>query len=213
MNIALEHVTKRIHKSIVLNNVNLQMESGTVYGLWGSNGSGKTMLLRLLAGLIYPTKGAVRINGKQLGKDFDFPESIGLLLENPAFLDYYTGKRNLELIAALKHRISNQEIEHVLRTVGLDPNDRRICRKYSLGMKQRLGLAVALMEQPELILLDEPTNALDVSGVDVLEKLIMTEKKRGALLVIASHDRAFLELVSDKIYVVTEGRLLDEGAE
>lgn len=212
MVIECKRVTKKLRKAIVLQNVNLRLESGRVYGLWGSNGSGKTMLLRVLAGLIYPTSGTVKLDGKKLGKDLDFPESIGLLLENPAFLDDYTGLRNLELIAALNHKISTEEIRTALRDVGLTPDDKRPYRKYSLGMKQRLGLAAAFMEHPQLLLLDEPTNALDEAGFPMLEDLIIREKDRGALIVVASHDRNFLELVSDEIYRVSEGQISAEEA-
>lgn len=212
MVIECKRVTKKLRKAIVLQNVNLRLESGRVYGLWGSNGSGKTMLLRVLAGLIYPTSGTVKLDGKKLGKDLDFPESIGLLLENPAFLDDYAGLRNLELIAALNHKISTEEIRTALRDVGLTPDDKRPYRKYSLGMKQRLGLAAAFMEHPQLLLLDEPTNALDEAGFPMLEDLIIREKDRGALIVVASHDRNFLELVSDEIYRVSEGQISAEEA-
>lgn len=211
MVIECKRVTKKLRKATVLQNVNLCLESGKVYGLWGSNGSGKTMLLRVLAGLIYPSSGTVRVDRKILGKDLDFPENIGLLLENPAFLDDYTGLRNLELIAALKNRISKGDIRSILKDVGLSPEDKRTYRKYSLGMKQRLGIAAAFMEQPQLILLDEPTNALDEAGFPVLEALITREKNRGALIVIASHDRNFLELVSDEIYRVSEGQISAEA--
>ncbi|MCD8127743.1 MAG: ATP-binding cassette domain-containing protein [Clostridiales bacterium] len=210
MKIQLKNVDKKIRGTYVLRDVNLTLESGHVYGLWGENGSGKTMLLRILAGLIYPTHGTATVDGKRLGKEIDFRESVGLLLENPAFLDEYTGKRNLQLIAALKHRAGEQEIDKALKVVGLNPTDRRTYRKYSLGMKQRLGIAAALMEQPDLILLDEPTNALDVEAVAMLKQLILAEKSCGALLVVASHDGQFLTDVCDEIVQVTEGHLKRE---
>lgn len=210
MKIQLKNVDKKIRGTYVLRDVNLELESGHVYGLWGQNGSGKTMLLRILAGLIYPTRGTAAVDGKRLGKEIDFPESVGLLLENPSFLDEYTGKRNLQLIASLKHCVGEREIDAALKAVGLNPADRRTYRKYSLGMKQRLGIAAALMEQPDLILLDEPTNALDVEAVAMLEQLIWSERNRGALLVVASHDRQFLTDVCDEIVQVTEGYLKRE---
>jgi ABC-2 type transport system ATP-binding protein len=213
MKVELNNVTKKIRGSTVLHQVDLTMESGTVYGLWGSNGSGKTMLLRVISGLIYPTSGTAKVDGKRLGREIDFPDSLGLLLENPAFLDEYTGLKNLELIAAINRRASHDELVETLRRVGLDPEDKRTYHKYSLGMKQRLGLAAALMEHPDLLLLDEPTNALDVDGVALLEKLIQEEKARGALIVIASHDRHFLTAVSDEIYLVRQGLLTKEAAE
>lgn len=205
MNIQITNATKIIKKAVILKNVELELESGRVYGLQGPNGGGKTMLMRLIAGLIRPTEGQVRIDGKQLGKDMDFPSSVGLLIENPAFLPGYTGLRNLELLAQLQGRIQTEQIRKTLADVGLDPDDKRKYRKYSLGMKQRLGIASAIMEQPELILLDEPTNALDETGVDQISQLIRRERDRGALVIMACHDAAILESVSDEIFTVANG--------
>ena len=207
MNIQVVEVTKRIRKNLILNNVSLEMESGKIYGLQGPNGSGKTMLMRLLCGLIKANKGKVLIDGKEIGKDIDFPESVGLLIENPAFWGNYTGLKNLELLAELQKRIDTEQIRETISDVGLDPDDKRHFSKYSLGMKQRLGIAAAIMEKPEIILLDEPTNALDERGVAEICDLIRREKERGALIVIACHDADILENLADEIYTIYEGKV------
>ena len=205
MNIEVIHATKYIKKSLILKDVNIDLESGTVYGLQGPNGGGKTMLMRLLCGLIRATEGQVLIDGRELGKDMDFPDSLGLLIENPAFLPGYTGLQNLLLLAQLQDRVGETEIRQALLDVGLNPDDKRKYRKYSLGMKQRLGIAAAIMEQPELILLDEPTNALDDKGVAQICNLIRRERDRGALVVLACHDAEILENLSDEIFYIHDG--------
>lgn len=207
MRIEVSDVTKRIHDNLILDHVSFTWESGSIYGLQGPNGSGKTMLLRLLAGLIRPSSGTVTMDGKRLGKDLDFPESLGLLLEGPAFLPNYTGFQNLMLLASLQNKVGKDEVRKALQEVGLDPEDKRTYRKYSLGMKQRLGIAAAIMESPELILLDEPTNALDQDGIDQITDLIRREKMRGILIVIASHDQHLLQQLADEVYTVTDGHV------
>lgn len=205
MDIQVRDGFKKIKGTAILQNINLDMHGATVYGLQGPNGSGKTMLMRLIAGLIRPTSGSVVIDGKTLGKNFDFPPSMGLLLENPAFLPDYTGIKNLELLANIQGRIGQEEIVQALRDVGLSPEDRRKYRKYSLGMKQRLGIAAAVMEKPDLILLDEPTNSLDEKGTEQICRLIRAERQRGALVILASHDSKVIESVADEIYVINDG--------
>ncbi len=207
MEILIENASKTIRGAEVLKDVNLRLTGGTIYGLRGPNGSGKTMLLRLMAGLIRPTTGRVLLDGKELGKELDFPPSLGMLLENPAFLPEYTGLRNLILLAQIQNRVGASEARQALLDVGLDPKDRRTYRKYSLGMKQRLGIAAAILEKPEILLLDEPTNALDAAGSALIEDRIRRERDRGALVVVASHDGAFLERLAEEIYTVTEGRV------
>ncbi len=207
MNIELKNVTKIIHSITVINDVSASLNSGKVYGLCGYNGCGKTMLLRLLAGLILPTTGTISIDGRILGKDISFPPSIGILIENPAFIDRYSGKRNLQLLADIKSIIGTREIEVALSDVGLNPSDSKKYKKYSLGMKQRLGIAAAIMESPELILLDEPTNALDANGIEEITEIVCRERSRGALIVIASHDKDFLQTVSDTIYQIDAGQI------
>lgn len=207
MEIRIENATKYIKKALILDRVQLELYGGTVYGLQGPNGSGKTMLMRLVAGLMRPTEGRVLLDGKELGREMDFPPSVGLLIENPAFLPGYTGLKNLELLAQIQGRVTTEQIRKTIRDVGLDPDDPRKYRKYSLGMKQRLGIAAAIMEQPDLILMDEPTNALDDAGVAQICELIRRERERGALIIMACHDAAILEGLADEIYTVSNGRV------
>lgn len=210
MNITLNKVTKVIGGNTVTDNVNISMKSGVIYGLRGYNGCGKTMLMRLIAGLIIPTKGVIKYDNKTLGKDMDFPESMGILIENPAFLGGLSGFDNLKLLASIKGTINDETIKKTIRRVGLDPDDKKKYRKYSLGMKQRLGIASAIMESPDLIILDEPTNALDSSGVETVKKIIKNEKERGALIVLTCHDHSLLEEISDVVYTVENGRIVKE---
>ena len=205
MKIEVKNATKIIKGAIILKNVNIELEGGKIYGLQGPNGGGKTMLMRLVCGLIRPTEGNVYVDGKLLGKEIDFPPSLGLLIENPAFLSGFTGLKNLEMLAQLQERIDTNQIRKTITEVGLDPDDKRKYRKYSLGMKQRLGIAATVMEQPDLILLDEPTNALEEIGVEQICQLIRRERDRGALIIMACHDTAFLENLSDEIFKVYDG--------
>lgn len=212
MHIQIKDVTKtlytiRLEKNKVLDNVSMEMSSGKVYGLSGINGSGKTMIMRVLCGLLKPDKGEVIIDGKKLGKDIDFPESVGLLLESPAFLGGYSAFDNLKKLAELNGKVDKSEIEKTIERVGLDPYDPKKAKKFSLGMKQRLGIAMALVGSPELVILDEPTNALDSSGVEIVQKIISEERSRGALVVVACHDKNVLESVADKIFVINKGKI------
>jgi ABC-2 type transport system ATP-binding protein len=207
MQIEISNYTKTIRGAVILDHVTLQFESGSIFGLKGPNGSGKTMLMRAICGLIYPTEGYVSIDGQVIGKDTSFPPSVGILIENPAFIAKYTGLKNLLMLASLKGTTSEDEVRTALSSVGLDPADKRPYRKYSLGMKQRLGIAAALMENPELILLDEPINALDEDGVRLVRDLLLEHKARGALIVVACHDFDELRFLSDEIIEMYEGRV------
>ncbi len=209
MEIILNNVSKQIRRTPIVCNVSIHLKSGNIYGLQGCNGSGKTMLMRLISGLLKPTSGFIQIDQQILGKDLDFPGSIGVLLENPSFLPNYTGEQNLSLIASIKGSANITDIRKSLLRVGLNPDDKRKYRKYSLGMKQRLGIACAIMESPELLLLDEPTNALDATGVQLITDVIYQERDRGALIILASHDRSCLEKLSNVIYTIEDGRISD----
>lgn len=212
MKVEVITLNKIIRKASVLSNINLTLEGGNIYGLYGKNGCGKTMLLRALAGLIIPTEGHVVIDGKILRRDIDFPESIGVMIENPWFFPQYTGFENLRLLARIQNKINNQDIRNTLHRVGLDPEDHRKVRKYSLGMKQRLGIASAVMEDPDLLLLDEPFNAIDESGVPEICAVLQDFRARGKLVVLASHDREELESLSDKIMYMKDGRIIEENS-
>lgn len=207
MKVELKNVSKRLNDVTVLEDISLTLESGTIYGLKGKNGCGKTMLMRMMAGLIYPTSGTVSIDGEILHKDIATPRSIGVLIENPAFLPGYTGQQNLELLAGLTGKADRTQIAKTMSRVGLAPNDKRTYRKYSLGMKQRLGIACALMECPDLILLDEPINAIDEKGVPKIWEALQEEKQRGALIVLACHDTEELTSLADQIITIEEGKI------
>jgi ABC-2 type transport system ATP-binding protein len=204
MVIKLTDVSKTIKGTKVLNNINLEFTGGKVYGLRGKNGSGKTMLMRAICGLIR-TDGSIEIDGKILGKDISFPESIGVLIENPAFISNYTGFKNLKVLASIQNRIGDEDIRKALRQVQLDPDDKRTYRKYSLGMKQKLGIAAAFMENPDIIILDEPINALDEAAAKQVHEILDEQKNRGALIIIACHDKEELEMLSDEIIEISEG--------
>lgn len=206
--IEVKDYNKTIKKAVILKDVNLTFNSGKVYGLKGKNGSGKTMLMRAICGLILPTSGEVCINGQVLGKDISFPPSIGALLENPAFLNGYTGFKNLKMIASIQNRIDDIQIKDALEQVGLDPEDKRTYKKYSLGMKQRLGIAAAIMEKPDIVILDEPINALDEAGAKQVREILKEQKERGAVCIIACHDTEELEFLSDEIIEIYEGKIV-----
>ncbi len=207
--IVVNEVSKSIYGVPIINSVSMTLVSGNVYGFQGINGSGKTMLMRLICGLIYPTKGEIVIDGKRLGKEITFPQSVGLLLENPAFLDSYTGFENLEMLASIKNIITREEIHEAITSVGLDPLDKRKYKKFSLGMKQRLGIAAAIMEKPDILILDEPTNSLDSSGVSLVKTIIAKERERGAIIILACHDLPVLQDVSDEIFLLEQGKITE----
>lgn len=207
--IVVNEVSKSIYGVPIINSISMKLVSGNVYGFQGINGSGKTMLMRLICGLIYPTKGEIVIDGKRLGKEITFPQSVGLLLENPAFLDSYTGYENLEMLASIKNIITREEIHEAITSVGLDPLDKRKYKKFSLGMKQRLGIAAAIMEKPDILILDEPTNSLDSSGVFLVKTIIAKERERGAIIILACHDLPVLQDVSDEIFLLEQGKITE----
>lgn len=205
--VRLEDYCKSFKSAEVLKNINLTLESGKVIGLKGKNGSGKTMLMRAISGLILPTSGKVYINDKELGRQISFPPSIGILIENPSFISNYTGFKNLKILASIQNCISDDEIRDAIRKVGLDPDDKRTFKKYSLGMKQRLGIAAAIMERPDIVILDEPINALDEAGAGLIKGLLDELKANGSLIIIACHDTEELNYLSDEIYEIYDGEI------
>ena len=209
MNIKVDNVTKIIKKVKVLDHVSLEFESGEITGLKGINGSGKTMIMRIISGLIRPTEGKVFINGRELIKEMDFPESIGVLIDSPAFLDGYSAYDNLRYMASVKNKVSGEEIKDLLKKVELADAGKKKYKYFSLGMKQRLGIAAAIMEHPDIILIDEPTNALDSKGVEMVKCILQQEKERGALIILTCHDYSVLKELSDSIYFIEEGKVVD----
>ena len=192
---------------MVLDHITLTFEPGRIYGLVGRNGSGKTMLLKHLLGLVRPTSGRILYDGKELGKDLEMPDSVGAIIETPDFLPEYTGLYNLELLAMIRGKIGKKECREAMKLVGLDPDSPKKVRAYSLGMKQRLGIAQALMEDPDMLFLDEPLSGLDDKGVEEMRKVLLQEKERGKLLVIASHNKEDIEILCDEVYRFNHGKV------
>lgn len=205
--ITVHNVGKTFRGSSVLHNISMTFEPGRVVGLSGPNGSGKTMLMRIVAGLVKPTQGFVAVDGKMVGEDIAFPPSLGLLLEGPAFINGYSGFANLKTLASLRNILNDDEIRAWIERVGLDPTSKQRYRAYSLGMKQRLGIAAALMEQPSLVMLDEPTNALDASGIEMVEREVKAARDRGAAVILACHDATVLRELSNEIWYLAEGHI------
>ncbi len=208
--IQIDNYTKKLKGRTVLDDINLSLEKNKIYGFVGANGSGKTMLFRAICGLMRPSKGKVSVDGKRIGKDISSPESLGVVIENAGLWQNYTGMENLTLLTKYGKKISREDISAAIERVGLDPKDRRPIRKYSLGMKQRIVLAQALMESPELLILDEPTNALDESGVQSIRDILLDEKQRGATILIASHNKEDIESLCDEIFRMQDGRIINQ---
>ena len=203
--IRLKDVYKTMKGTQVLKGVNLTVEQGDIVGIRGTNGSGKTMVLRAIAGLIR-VDGSVEIGGKKM-EPGECPKDIGVLVEMPGFLPEFTGKKNLQLLGMLQEGVTEEDIEEAMNAVGLDPKDRRHYKKYSLGMKERLGIAQAILKKPKLILLDEPMNGIDSDGIQILEELLWRLKEAGSTIVVTSHDRDFLDAVTSQCYEMKEGSL------
>lgn len=203
----ISHLTKYIKKNLVLDDVCLELDRGKIYGFVGVNGSGKSMLFRAVSGLIRPTSGTICVFSKVLGEDISFPESMGIVIENVGFWPEYTGLQNLRLLASIKGIIGETEIRKAMQRVGLNPDDKRTYKKYSLGMKQRLAIAQAVMESPELLILDEPTNGLDEKGVELIRQVIREENARGATVLLASHNPEDIRCLCDAHFRIHEGRI------
>ena len=185
----LENLTKTIKGKTVLDHIDLTLESGKIYGMFGRNGSGKTMLLRAMSGLIFPTEGKIIYNEKILHEDMDFPEHIGLIIEQVELYPQFNAFVNLKLLSKINNKVSDNEIIHFLNLVGLDPFSKQKVGTFSLGMKQKLAIAQAIFETPDVLLLDEPTNGLDEESIKIVREILLKEKERGCLIVIASHSR------------------------
>lgn len=208
MEIKVKNLSKKLSNNIVLDDINIDLCSGKIYGFVGKNGSGKTMLMRAICGLILPTSGCVEIDGKVIGKDISFPESIGALIENPGFISSYSGFKNLKTLAQIKNEISDDDIISILEQVGLDPYNKKSFRKYSLGMKQKLGIAGAMMENPKLLILDEPFNGLDEESVDKVRQLIMERRGKDSLTIISCHDSDEIDKICDEIITIKLGKIV-----
>ena len=203
--IQVKNLSKEIKGKYILNNINLSFERGKIYGLYGRNGSGKTMLLRALAGLLIPTEGEIDIDGKILHKDMDFPENVGIIIENTSLLPQFDGFTNLKQLGKIRNVATDEDIDNALDTVGLKGETKKV-KAYSLGMRQRLSIAQAIFEKPELLLLDEPTNALDENYINKVREILLKEKDRGAIVIIASHNKDDLRILADEIISMSDGK-------
>lgn len=206
--IEVQNVVKRFRDQVVLKNVSISFEKGQIHGIVGRNGSGKTVLFKCICGLMHPEEGVIFVNGKRVGRDVDMPEDIGAIIEAPGFLPNYSGYKNLRFLANIRRKIGKEEILNVLKTVGLDPESRKHVGKYSLGMRQRLGIAQAIMEDPEILILDEPMNGLDNAGVQNIRALLLELKAQGKTILLASHNHEDIAALCDTVHEMDGGVLL-----
>ena len=206
--IEVQNVVKRFRDQVVLKNVSISFEKGQIHGIVGRNGSGKTVLFKCICGLMHPEEGVILVNGKRVGRDVDMPEDIGAIIEAPGFLPNYSGYKNLRFLANIRRKIGEEEILNVLKTVGLDPESRKHVGKYSLGMRQRLGIAQAIMEDPEILILDEPMNGLDNAGVQDIRALLLELKAQGKTILLASHNHEDIAALCDTVHEMDGGVLL-----
>lgn len=206
--VEVKNVSLIIKGKVILDNINISLSQGQIHGLIGRNGSGKSMLMKCICGFIRPTKGSIEVSGKKVGIDCDFPDSVGLIIETPGFIPYYSGFKNLKLLAGLRNRIDSSDIKNAMKQVGLDPELKLHVKKYSLGMRQRLGLAQAIMEDPDILILDEPMNGLDKDGVNDMREYLLNLKDKGKTIIIASHSSEDIEFLCDTVHEMDKGILI-----
>ncbi len=205
--IRVENVTKKFGDVTALDRVNIRFDAGKIYGITGRNGSGKTVLFKIMVGYLKPTGGRVIVGDREIGKDIDFADNMGIIIENPGFLNRYSGYKNLEYLASIRKRIGEDEIRESMERVGLDPDSKKKVGKYSLGMKQRLGIAQAIMENPDILILDEPMNGLDKQGVEDVRNILLKLKEEGKTIILASHSKEDVEILCDEVHEMEHGRL------
>ena len=205
--IQINHLTKVYGKEMVLQNIDIHFDKGTIYGLVGPNGCGKTTLMRCICGFARPTSGNVAVLGKVIGRDVDFAPSTGIIIETPGFLHHYSAYRNLAILAGISGKVSNERIREILGMVGLNASESKPVGKYSLGMRQRLGIAQAIMEDPQVLILDEPFNGLDKDGVQDIHELLQHQKAQGKTIILASHSAADIKQACDLVYEMHHGAL------
>lgn len=203
--IEVSHISKAFGKEKVLSDVSFVIPPGTIYGIAGNNGSGKTVLMKCICGFMRPDNGCIRVNGKQVGRKCDFPDGLGVIIETPGFLPNVSGYKNLKILASLKAQIGKQEIIKTLQRVGLDPAMRKAVSKYSLGMRQRLGIAQAIMEDPDVLVLDEPFNGLDKEGAAQMRELFKELGRQGKAILLASHNVQDMEFLCDEVHEMEDG--------
>lgn len=203
--IKVEQVQLTLQKTEILKDINMEFEEGKIHGLIGRNGSGKTMLMKCICGFVKPTSGTILVRGKQVGKDMDFPKDMGIIIETPGFIPYYSGYKNLFILAVLNGKIKKEQVKENMRLVGLEPDLKRHVGKYSLGMRQRLGIAQAVMENPSILVLDEPMNGLDKDGVKEMRELFLKWKEEGKTMIIASHAAEDIDILCDDVWEMDKG--------
>ena len=205
--IKVENYTQKIKKDIILNDINLHLKENKIYGFVGRNGSGKSILFKGICGLLNISNGKIIIKGKEIGKDIDFYDNLGAVLDGAGFLPNLSSFDNLKLLASIRNKISDSDIKSALNKVGLDPNDKKKYKKYSLGMKQKLALAQAIMENPELLILDEPFNGLDSYSVKDIREMLIDYKKEGKTILISSHIKEDIDILCDEVYELDRGNI------
>ena len=206
--IQVNDIVLRFKKDILLDHVSYQCEHGKIHGIVGRNGSGKTLLMKCICGFIRPNEGHIYVRDKEIGKDIDFTPDTGIIIETPGFIPYYSGYRNLKVLAAINNRISRKDIENAMYQVGLDPTMKKRVATYSLGMRQRLGIAQAIMEDPSLIILDEPFNGLDKHGVEEMREYFLSLKKKGKTILLTSHNTEEIEYLCDTVVEMDHGKFI-----
>lgn len=210
--IEIQNVSKRFGEHVVLNNITVCFQEGKIYGIVGRNGSGKTVLLECICGLMHQDEGAIIVNGKTIGKEKDMADNIGVIIETPGFLPDYSGFRNLQFLMGVSKKVNFSMISAAMEMVGLNPHDKKKVGKYSLGMRQRLGIAQAIMEGPSILLLDEPMNGLDNDGVNDMRNLFLKLKKKGITILLASHNKEDIEILCDEVYEMDKGVLMSRNS-
>lgn len=205
--IEMKSVVKRWGNNTVLKSVDFSVNSSEIVGIIGHNGSGKTVLMKCICGFITPDSGEITVSGKRVGKDVDIPKNIGLIIESPGFLPNFSGFSNLWQLVKIRGKISKDDVRRVIEKVGLNPDEKKHVGKYSLGMKQRLGIAQAIMENPDILILDEPMNGLDKNGVEEMRKLFLQLKDDGKAIIIASHNSVDIDVLCDRVFEITKGVL------
>lgn len=205
--IEVKNVVKKWGNNAVLDSVNLTAERSEIIGIIGHNGSGKTVLMKCICGFITPYSGEITVSGKRVGRDIDIPKNIGLIIEAPGFLPNFSGFSNLWQLAKIRGKISKDDVREVMETVGLNPRDKKHVGKYSLGMRQRLGIAQAIMENPDILILDEPMNGLDKNGVNDIRELFLQLKSDGKTMLVASHNSVDIDVLCDRVFEIEKGNL------
>ena len=209
--IEIHNVSLQIQKTNILQDISVMFEDGQIHGIVGRNGSGKTMLMKCICGFVKPSTGQILVDGREVGKDMDFPENMGIIIETPGFIPYYSGYKNLKLLADLNKKIGAEKIRETMELVGLEPDLKRHVRKYSLGMRQRLGIAQAIMEEPDLLILDEPFNGLDEEGVNEMRRVFLKLKEEGKNIILASHNKEDIEVLCDTVHQMKKGEIVSSA--